>query len=383
MTSWSEFRARMPVAGEWAYFDHAAVAPLSGPARDALLEWADDVSRAGDAHWPRWRARIERARQLAARLIGADESELAFIHNTTEGVNLVAEGFPWRPGDNVVLPTGEFPTNLYAWLNLEDRGVEVRQVPVENERLDLDRLADACDERTRIVSVSWVGYATGWRNDPRELAEVAHAHGALLFLDAIQGLGVFPIDVQSSGIDFLAADGHKWLLGPEGAGVFYLRGEHLDLLRPLGLGWNSVKNPGNFEAPGVRTDRAAVLANLKQAGRYEGGTYNVGGIVALGESLAMLLEVGIAAISQRLLDVSDELCAALEEAGATIASSRQGDRRSGIVAFNWRGEDPAAVRKRCLERQVVLSCRSGRLRVSPHVYTDRHDIDRLLEALRI
>ncbi|MEX1095651.1 MAG: aminotransferase class V-fold PLP-dependent enzyme [Planctomycetales bacterium] len=382
MLSWTDVRARMPVAGEWAYFDHAAVAPLSGPARDALREWADDVAAAGDAHWPQWRARIERARQLAAELIGADEAEVALVRNTTEGVNLVAEGYPWRPGDNVVLPAGEFPTNLYPWLNLADRGVEVRQVPAENERLDLDRLADACDERTRIVAASWVGYATGWRNDPRELAEVAHSRGALLFLDAIQGLGVFPLDVRTSGVDFLAADGHKWLLGPEGAGVFFIRREHLDRLRPLGLGWNSVRNPGDFEAPGRRTDRRSVLASLKEAGRYEGGSYNVGGIAALAESLAMLLEFAVPRISERLLAVTDGLCRSLEDAGASIASSREGERRSGIVAFDWPGEEPGAVRRRCLDRKVVLSCRGGRLRISPHVYSNDEDAERLLAALR-
>lgn len=373
MPSWDDFRSRMPVATEWAYFDHAAVAPLSGPARDALRDWADDVASAGDAHWPTWRGRVEYARQLAARLIGADEAEIALIRNTTEGVNLVAEGFPWRPGDNVVLPAGEFPTNLFPWLNLADRGVEVRQVPAENERLDLDRLADACDERTRIVAASWVGYATGWRNDPRELAEVAHSRGALLFLDAIQGLGVFPLDVRQSGVDFLAADGHKWLLGPEGAGVFYLRREHLDRLRPLGLGWNSVRQAGDYADPQL---------DLKpDAGRYEGGTYNMGGIAALAESLALLLEFGVEAISQQLLDTTDELCRTLSEAGATIVSDREGDRRSGIVAFDWPGEDPAAVRKRCLDRQVALSCRGGRLRISPHAYTNKEDAERLLAAL--
>jgi cysteine desulfurase / selenocysteine lyase len=315
----------------------------------------------------------EALRGLGAQVLGGDRGEIAVIRNTTEGVSLVAEGFPWQEGDNVVVPAGEFPTNLYPWLNLASRGVETRVVPSENERLDLDRLDDACDDRTRIVAASWVGYATGWRNDPAALAEIVHRHGALLFLDAIQGLGVFPLDVGRTPVDFLAADGHKWLLGPEGAGLFYIRREHLDRLRPLGVGWNSVQHAGDF----TKTEFA-----LKQnASRYEGGSYNMGGIAALASSLELLLSFGIEQVAERLLDVTDRLCERLEETGATIVSCREGDRRSGIVAFEPPGRDPQAVRRHCLDRGVVVNCRSGRLRVSPHAYTSDEEIDRLIAAL--
>jgi selenocysteine lyase/cysteine desulfurase len=244
---WLELRRQMPCAEKWAYFDHAAVAPISAPARTALVAWANDLAENGCADWPRWAERLEDVRRRGAELISASTDEIALIRNTTEGVNLVAEGFPWQAGDNVVVPADEFPTNLYPWMNLAARGVEVRRVPVDQGRVDLDRLAAACDARTRIVAVSWVGYASGWRNDVDALVELAHGRGALLFLDAIQGLGVFPLDVRRTPVDFLAADGHKWLLGPEGAGLFYLRREHLDLLRPVGLGWNSVVQSYDFD----------------------------------------------------------------------------------------------------------------------------------------
>ena len=270
----------MPVAERWAYFDHAAVAPLSVPAQAIATEWAQDFTANGDTGWPKWRDRLETTRKLCAQLIGAYPDEIALVHSTTEGVGLVAEGFSWQAGDNVVVPAGEFPTNLFPWMNLASRGVETRQVAAENERLDLDRLEDACDERTRIISVSWVGYATGWRNDLDAIAEIAHRRGALLFVDAIQGLGVFPLDVAKTPIDFLAADGHKWLLGPEGAGLLYVRREHLDRLRPLMIGWNSVKQSGNY------TDTRLDLKET--AGRYEGGTYNMLGHAALGASLEQL-----------------------------------------------------------------------------------------------
>ena len=181
------------------------------------------MSEHGTADWVRWRKTVETARKLAAELLNASREEIALIHSTTEGINLVAEGVPWRRGDNVVTLASEFPSNLYPWMNLKDRGVEVRLVPAKDERADLDRIAAACDEKTRIVSVSWVGYATGWRNDLGAILELAHRAGAKLFVDAIQGLGVFPLDVQETPVDFLAADGHKWLLGPENEDHLFFR----------------------------------------------------------------------------------------------------------------------------------------------------------------
>ena len=245
---WLEFRRKMPVVEKWAYFDHAAVAPLSGPALQTLSAWSCEAASNGEVNWSAWRKRVEEVRDLAAKFVGADSTEIALIRNTTEGITLVAEGFPWKPGDNVVTPVGEFPTNLYPWLNLASRGIEVRQVPTVDERVDLEMLESACDERTRIVTISWVGFATGWRNDVDALAEIAHRHGAYLFLDAIQGLGVFPLDVRQTPVDFLAVDGHKWLLGPEGAGIFFVRRDNLELLQPMGVGWNSVQNEWDFSS---------------------------------------------------------------------------------------------------------------------------------------
>lgn len=371
---WEELRQQMPVANRWAYFDHAAVAPLSAPAVEAIRAWATDVSENGDANWGDWRKEVERVRKNAAEFLGANQDEVALGHNTTEGVNLVAEGFPWRAGDNVVTPTGEFPTNLYPWLNLADRDVETRQVPTDSERVNLDAIAAACDDRTKIIAVSWVGYATGWRNDLAALAELAHDRGAYLFVDAIQGLGVLPLDVRETKIDFLAADGHKWLLGPEGASVFYMRRDHLDLLRPLGLGWNSVKQAGNFSDPSL---------NLREtAARYEGGSYNYAGIMGFGASLKLLSGYGVEAVSQRLLEVTDRLCTALEGRGVRIVSSRNHEHWSGIISFvSPDGIPPRKIQQICRAQGVILNCRGGFLRASPHVYTNDEDIERLLSAL--
>jgi cysteine desulfurase / selenocysteine lyase len=372
---WGRFRGLMPVSQRWAYLDHAAVSPLPGPTADVLTAWAQEASTQGSAHWKAWAEQVEQLRGLAAGLIGASAEEIALVANTTHGVNLVAEGFPWEPGDNVVVPADEFPTNQYPWLNLAGRGVETRRVPVDDGRLDLDRLAAACDARTRIVSASWVGYACGWRNDVPRLAQIAHDHHALFFLDAIQGLGVFPIDVRSWGVDFLAADGHKWMLGPEGAGIFYCRREHLERLRPVGVGWSSVVDAGDFHRIEL------VLKNT--AARYEGGSQNMVGLIGLKASLELLAQFGFPALAQRVIDLTELACGLLGEAGAVIRTDRQTGHESGIVSFEIPGRDPMTLRRQCLERDVLISCRAGRLRLSAHAYNNAEDLERLVQALGV
>ncbi len=365
----------MPVADEWAYFDHAAVAPIPNPAAEAMVRWTREAAEFGGALWLKWKGARESLRALAARLVGAEIDEIALVRSTTEGINLVAEGFPWQPGDNVVTLADEFPSNLYPWMNQARRGVETRRVETDDGRVDLNRLAEACDGRTRIISISWIGYASGWRNDLAAVAEIAHRHGALFFLDAIQGLGAFPLDVRRTPIDFFAADGHKWLLGPEGAGLFYIRREHLERIQPIGVGWNSVAQASDFSH--------IELKFKDSAARFEGGSSNMVGFAGLGASLELLMSLDIAAIGERILELTDLACHRLVEAGATIAIHRDNqDRSSGIVLFAWPGRDPQSVRRQLLDRKVLVSCRAGKLRISPHAYCNEADIDRLVDELR-
>lgn len=372
-------RAAMPATHKWAYFDHAAMSPLPRPTADAIQTWLQEAVEIGNPIWPDWVKQVEAMRADAARLIGAQDEEIALVGNTTAGIGLVAEGIDWRPGDNVVTLADEFPSNVYPWFNLSSRGVETRRVPTDvSGRLDIDRLAEACDSRTRVVSVSWIGFATGYRHDIGRIASVVHERDALLFVDAIQGLGAFPLDVNQMGIDFLAADGHKWLLGPEGAGIAYIRREHLDRLRPFGVGWHSVPSTQDF---------THIELNLRPAAaRYEGGSQNNAGMLALGASLKLLMDCGIDAVAASILDFTDRACDRLAAIGAKIVSDRrpdhrEGQQRSGIVSFELPGRDPLAVKRHALRQDVVFGCRAGRLRISPHAYNNDDDLDRLVEAL--
>jgi selenocysteine lyase/cysteine desulfurase len=364
----------MPVVRRWAFFDHAGVSPLPHPTLQAMTSYATDLAENGAANWSSWMRRVEVARALTARLLHASPADIAMVRNTTEGVTLVAEGFPWQPGDNVVLPDIEFPSNRLPWTNLASRGVEVRLVAAPQRVVDLEAIESACDRRTRIVAASWVDYAAGWRIDAAALAEIAHRHGALLFLDVIQGLGVIPLDVTQTPVDFLAADGHKWLLGPEGAGVMYVRPQHLDVLRPFGLGWNSRQSGHDFSQTDVPLKTAA--------SRYEGGTFPLATFVGLAASLELLTQQPLEHVHQRLRYLTDLACERLQRLGAAIATRRQEGHDSGIIAFELPGQEPHQVVQRCRAHGVYLNVRAGRIRLSPHVYNDEGDLERLIGVLQ-
>lgn len=368
-----QLRGAMPVAEKWAYFDHAAVAPISQPASAAMAIWLAQAAEDGDTVWPQWSRQISATRSAAARLVGATEAEIALLPNTTAGINLVAEGLDWRTGDNVVTLDDEFPTNLYPWMHLADRGVETRQVPTEKGHVTADKIASHCDSRTRVVSVSWVSYSNGNRRRLRPIADVAHAHNALFLVDAIQGLGVFPLNVNADGIDVLSADGHKWLLAPEGAGIAYLNQDAFRRLRPTGIGWNSVVQGGNF-------DRIA-LDIKPTAARYEGGTCNTAGFIGLGASLSLLLDLGVENVADCILEFHDLAVREVTALGAVLHSPTASESRSGILSFELPGRDPLEVRRTCVAQGVAINCRGGRLRVSAHAYNDSADLERLLRAI--
>jgi len=376
---WDWWRRQMPVTKNWAYLDHAAVAPLSAPAASAIVDFANEASQQGDTVWPQWAAEIDVLRGDFAGLLNCDTAEIALIPNTSFGINVVAEGLPWQPGDNIVIPSGEFPSNVFPWQNQKRHGVQLRIVDTGSDgQIDVAALRNAIDHRTRIVAASWVGYASGFRIDLQACAAAAHDAGALFFLDAIQGLGIFPIDLQETPIDFLAADGHKWLLGPEGAGVAFVRKQHLELLACVPVGWNSVRAAHHF---------GQAHWDLKpDASRFEIGSHNMVGMRALRQSLSLFRQVaavhGQSAIADRVLDLAALLNDKLRDAGAITAVAQTRDHRSGIVTFSLPGVLPARIRQLAAENRIAVSCRGIGVRASIHAYNNESDIDRLVEIVQ-
>jgi selenocysteine lyase/cysteine desulfurase len=371
---WTAIReAEFPVADVWAYFDHAAVAPIPHRAATAVSQWAGNQAVNGSVEWPKFGAKVDGLRRDLAGWIGAEPAEIAFVANTTHGIGLVAEGFPWRPGDNVVVPADEYPSNVYPWMNLADRGVETRLVPSRDDRVLIDDVRDAMDDRTRVLAVSHVEFATGFRNDLDALGALCRERGVAFFVDAIQGLGPFELDVRKTPVDFAAADSHKWLLGPEGAGFLYVRREWIERLRPMGVGWNSVT--------ASYTAMALDFTLKPDARRWEGGSWNMPGLQGFAASMGLLREIGPAALSARLLDRAEAVRAAVAEAGWRVTGPSRPEERSAIVTAAADGVDPDAAVAVLKARKVIASCRRGRLRLSPHLYTDAGDLRRLRDAL--
>jgi selenocysteine lyase/cysteine desulfurase len=372
---WTAFRLHFPVTAGWAFLDHAAVAPLSDAAVRALDEYAHSLADNGVAAVRDWLDRIGHVRRLAARLVNApDPDDVYFVPNTTHGVSVVAEGFPWRPGDNVVLAAEEYPANQYPWMNLAGRGVEVRAVPSRGSRVAIDDLRAATDSRTRVLAVSSVEFASGFRNDLDALGELCRDRGVFFFVDAIQSLGAFPLDVQKTPVDALSADGHKWLLGPEGAGIGYVRREWVERLHPIGVGANSMVRPFAYST--------IDFAPKPHPGRWEGGAYNVPGIAALGASLDLLLGAGVENVERRVIELTDHLCERAASAGLEVFSSRAAGEKSGIVSVVRPGVPPGEVVRRCRAAGVAVANRADRVRVSPHAYNTEAEIDRFLDVVR-
>ena len=375
---WIWWRNQMPIVDRWSYFDHAAVSPLSGPAAKAISQYGSEASEHGDTKWPDWAASAERLRGQFASLLGAESSEICLVANTTTGVNLVAEGWPWQAGDSVVVPEGEFPSNLFPWQNQLAKGVEVRLVPRHGGEVRVDDLMARVDGSTRMIAASWVGYASGYRIDVAELVRRAHEQGVLVFLDAIQGLGVYPLDLRQTPVDFLAADGHKWLLGPEGIGVAMIARRHLERIRCGNVGWNSVKNAFNYASPEFELRHSA--------SRFEAGSCNLLGAAALERSLDLFLKVrgmhGDDSIASRILQLVSTLESSLNALGISTRLSPEGKHRSGIVTFEVPGVSPSEFRKSALKQNVVVSCRDGGVRASIHAYNNEFDLEQLMSVVR-
>ncbi|HEU4521152.1 MAG TPA: aminotransferase class V-fold PLP-dependent enzyme [Thermoanaerobaculia bacterium] len=371
----SDLRALFPVTRNLVYFNHAAVGPLSTRAFDAMKKHAEDQRDYGATHWKAWYAEYEALRAAAGRLIGAAPDEIAILKNTSEGLSFVAEGLEFESGDNVVTTDLEFPSNFTPWKNLERRGVECRVVESRDGAYTPEDVERLIDDRTRVVSVSSVAFHNGFAPDLDAIGAICDRRGVLFCVDAIQSLGALPIDVRRSRISFLAADGHKWLCGPEGAAVFYVAHEHRDKLRIIEYGWTNIERRGKF----LNTSTEL----LPDARRFEAGSLNTNGIYGLRAAIDLVLEIGIEEIAARTIRIATLLADELEAAGIRIGSPRP--IASGII-----GAIPALtetttllkIHRQLEEQGIICAPREGMLRFSPHFYNDEDDVRRVVRALR-
>lgn len=364
------YRDEFPVRQDRIYFNHAGVCPL--PRRSvAAAERVLQQQLAGgcnNENFRTWQGGIQQAREDLGRLMRASADEIAFVKNTTSGLFIAAGSIPWKDGDNVVTTAVEFPANVYPWLGLERLGVETRFVGLRGGRLLMDDLVATMDRRTRAVAISWVQFSNGFRADLGKLSQLCRDRNCYLVLDAIQGLGAMQLDLSRYSVDFLAADGHKWLLSVEGAGVLYVRRQVLGDLVPFHIGWMGVENADDY--------LNYQLLPLPTARRFEEGSHNVVGVHALGASAALMLEAGPARIESEIMALTDLLFERLEQIGCLITSPRGAGERSGIVTFEQPQMDSSSLARRLVERGVQCAERGGAVRFSPHFYNDEAEIER-------
>lgn len=370
---WTALRDEFPITRNYNFMNHAAAAPLSHRAAEAARRYLDFAEANAYVRGGFFK-HVDKVRALAATLIGANPDEIAFTKGTSEGLSLVANGLSWQKGDNVVIANCEFPSNVFPWQALRGAGVQVRMVLEEDGRVPLDRMMEAIDSRTRVVSISSIQYASGFRADLATLGEFCQSKGVFLCVDAIQSLGAFPIDVRAMNIDFLSSGAHKWLCSVEGTGILYVRRELQGYLRPTTVGWMCVRDPFAFGRN--------QLDFADSARRYEGGSYNLAGVFGLGGAIEMALSIGVENITHRLLHLTTRLVEQLHDKGYRVISSREPSEASGVISFTSDLHDHDIV-QRHLEREhrIVIAVRCGRLRASPHMYNSEREIDQLVECL--
>jgi len=370
-------REQFPTTRHWAYLNHAGMGPIPLAAVHAIHQRAMELASDGELAWDEHKANVERVRALGARLMGVPVDDVAFIKNTTEGLGFVANGLELSEGDRVVVSDLDFPSSLYPWLALRERGVRVDLVGPTGvgEALPVEAFEEVIADgpAPKVVATSWVQFRRGWRVDLPALADVTHAAGAVLCVDVIQGLGAIPAELERWGVDFAMADGHKWLLGPQGTGLLYVRTARRDRLRPLEPGWNSMRHREQWDELAFAYDDSAR--------RFEGGMPNIIGIAGLGGSLELLLEAGVDAIWAHVDALCEHACAGLASLGATVLSERGAGVRSGIVSFAFPGHDAGALGAALRSRGFAFGARSGALRIAPHGYNTAEEIDRAQHAL--
>ena len=367
---WEEYRSQFPVASRFVYLNHAGVAPLCKAAADAMKSLADDVWQHGSYHYDVWMDAYEGVRSAAARLIGASRDEIAIVKNTSEGVATVALGIDWKPGDRIVCFTEEFPANWLPWKQLERRGVILERLSVTDPLESIDKAARGA----RLLAISFVQYLTGYRASLAAIGEICRRRGCFFFVDAIQGLGAFPLNVEDCHIDALAADGHKWLLGPEGCGVLYVRKDRLDEVAPVEFGWTNVAEFNDYSREGATRLRP-------DAGRYECGTLNTIGCFGLRAAIEFLLEVGIERTGPAIRALGDQIASGASARGYEVLGFRTPSTGAGIVSLRKPGVDSRMIVRQLKDREILAASRQGWVRLSPHFYVSSGDIDRALAAL--
>ena len=345
------------------YLNHAAVSPWPERTCNAVKTFAEENQKFGARYYPRWMKKEDELREQITTLINAPSpNDIALLKNTSEALSFVAYGLDWQPGDNIVISNHEFPSNRIVWESLQQFGISVREVDLKSNEHAEQALINAIDSRTRLLSVSSVQYANGFRMHLEELGAACKKHGVLFCVDAIQSIGALNFDVQEMQADFVMADGHKWMLGPEGVALFYCRSALREQLKLNEYGWHMTENVGDYTQ---KDWQPSVTAR-----RFECGSPNMLGIHALSASLSLILEFGISQIEEMLLTKTRTLIDLINaNPQLSLVSNPDPSRLSGIVTFRHQQQNNEQLYNHLMQSGVICAYRGGGVRFSPHFYT--------------
>ena len=366
-------RSLFPICTSWVYCNHAAVGPLTLPARNAMVAAMDAQMTMGCNGILDVEARKDDVRAETAAAIGADADEIAFMRATSDGALLGANGIDWQAGDEIILTDNEFGANAYPWLNLRDRGVRVRLLRAPGERMTVETLSRVASQRTRLVAVSYVSFEDGYRHDVAAIGAWCRERGIVFALDAIQGFGHLPLDVRAWNVDLCYFGVAKWLLSPQALSVVYVRRSLIEKLRPTFGSWRSVRDPMRFLDYGQELSAGAE--------RFEGGTINYPALLAFRESLRALTAAGLDAIEAHVLRLTGRLIDGATRAGIDVVSSTAPGTRSGIVLLKPGGRSVEELQARVDAAKVQVTVRDTGVRASPHGYNTLDEMDKVLEAI--
>jgi selenocysteine lyase/cysteine desulfurase len=365
-----------PLHDSIIYLNHAAVSPWPQRTAAAVKQFADENAAFGSKNYPAWIATESRLKQQLQQLINARSSdEIALLKNTSEALSVVAYGLPWESGDNVVITSQEFPSNRVVWESLQQYGVTTRVADVHDTDAPETAILDCLDEHTRLLSVSAVQYGSGLKLDLPLLGAACRNSGILFCIDAIQSLGAMVFDVQACQADFVMADAHKWMLGPEGIALFYCRRDVMELLALKQYGWHMLEDPHDFDS------RSWSIA--ASARRFECGSPNMTGVHALHASMTLILETGMQTIEQRVLENSRFMIDFFQQRSGRyqLITPIAEHRHAGIITFRPVHESAQSVFDMLDGEQVICALRGGGIRFSPHFYTPRKRLFAALELL--
>lgn len=372
--SFSSYRELFPhLRNGTVWMNHAAISPLNTRTKKAVEDYLFNRSEGTIDDFPQIVEISRNAKEQVGRLINASPKRIGFVNSTSEGLNILANGIDWKYGDRILLNDIEFPANVVPFLNLKRHGVEIDFVKNVNGEIRLEDLEAAVTPRTRLLSISFVQFLSGFKCDLAAVGRLCKAKDVIFCVDAIQGVGSAPLDVMDAQVDFLACSGHKWMMGMMGIGFIYLTEAMQERLQQQNMGWTSNRDHfGNFFQYRIDLDESAR--------RYENGAQNNAGIVAMGESAAILNEAGLGEIHRHLLSLTDVVFQFADRNSIPVWTPREPSKRSGIVTLQF--SDGQRIFEALHRQRIVVSIREGKLRISPHFYNTEEDVLRVCEAVK-